>query len=631
MKRFLAIALVLSFILALSPLSVFADEYTGTCGEAVTWSLDTETGVLTISGTGDMTDYSTDWEIFTPWNDYNSLITAIIVEEGITSIGNDAFKWCTMAQSAVIPDGVISIGKNAFYNCSSLTDVVIPASVESIGTWAFGECHSIETITVDENNANYKSSENCLIEKETGILLYGSNTSVIPDDGSITAIGDFAFTGQKGLTSITIPDGVTHIGKQAFDRCTNLAEINIAESVKTFDVSSLSDTAITEIEIPDGVTVIPPGLFDGCASLTDVKLPEGIVYIGNGAFEDCDSLVNITLPDSVTSMGSYVFSGCSNLESIKLPDGITYFEWSIFEDCSSLVSVTLPKNLTNLNNYTFKNCNKLQSITIPESVTEINNLAFQNCTSLTSIVLPEGLTTIGNSAFYGCSNLKKVYLPETLTTVGSSAFENCNMLDTVVYAGFEEDWENITVDDDSLENVYQTTKCEHTWGEDIIIAGTCIEEGQIISPCENCEAKHYEYTELDPDNHVWDEGTVTDEPTCTEKGSVHHVCEGCGAECDKETDELGHDDGEWVFNDDGTKERKCTVCGEVLETLSADEYIPNDANGDGKVNMMDYILVKSVCLKGTDDENVYKHCDMTGDGRVNMFDYMAVKTAYFKK
>ncbi len=656
MKRFLAITLILSFALTLFPLGAFAEEYTGTCGEAVTWSLDSATGILTISGSGDMTDYNGDWELFAPWNNYNSTITGVIIEEGVTSIGNDAFSWCTSLMTAQIPESVTSIGKKAFNCCFALIDLYIPSSVESVGDMAFSGCKALETITVNEANSVFKSAGNCLIEKESGVLLCGSKLSIIPNDGSITAIAPRAFSDRAGLSgNVIIPEGVTSIGEQAFSGCEGITAITIPESIETIGSSAFYYCSkITEIVIPDSITVIPNSLlascrllekvtfsdkiteigisaFSDCASLTEIDIPETVQSIGRSAFYNCN-LTSIAIPEGVTSIDNSTFRYCSKLEEVSLPESLTSIGSDAFSDCSSLNGIVLPENLTVIDDYAFRNCKKLESITVPEGVTSINDGVFIGCTSLAEVVIPEGVTSIGSSAFSKCA-LTEITVPESVTSIGANAFSDCTNLDTVIYAGTEEDWEEIAIDDTNtiLNNAYTDTKCEHIWGEETEIDGTCVSVGKIITVCEICTAAHYEFTELNPDNHVWDEGTVIDEPTCTEKGSSAHVCEGCGAETAKEIDELGHDDGEWVFNDDGTKDRACTVCGEVLETLGADEHIPNDANGDGKVNMMDYILVKSVCLKGTDDESIFNHCDMTGDGRVNMFDYLAVKSAYFDK
>ena len=175
-------------------------------------------------------------------------LVSVTIPDGVTSIGYGAFWGCTSLTSVIIGNGVTSIGGAAFRDCTSLTSIIIPGSVTSIGDQAFGYCPSLERLTVAPGNPKYHSAGNCVIETATGTLIQGCNNSVIPSDGSVTSIGDYAFRGCTSLTSITIPDSVTSIGDHAFDNC----------------------TALTSIVIPDSVTSIGAYAFAYCDSLTSV-------------------------------------------------------------------------------------------------------------------------------------------------------------------------------------------------------------------------------------------------------------------------------------------------------------------------------------------------------------------------
>ena len=229
---------------------------------------------------------------------------------------------------------------------------------------------------------------------------------------SNNVIGSYAFAYCSGLTSLTLPAGITEIGDEAFYCCSGL----------------------TSLTLPAGITKIGSYAFAYCSGLTSLTLPDGITSIGSSAFSDCSGLTSLTLPAGITSIGSYAFSGCSGLTSLTLPDGITSIGSSAFSRCSGLTSLTLPAGITSIGSYAFDGCSGLTSLTLPAGITSIGDEAFAYCSGLTSLTLPDGITSIGSYAFSNCSGLTSIYVyAEKVPKIGSDAFEGVDAKRCTLY------------------------------------------------------------------------------------------------------------------------------------------------------------------------------------------------------
>ena len=323
----------------------------GDCGKNLTWVL-TEDGTLTISGEGEMANYSS--SSVAPWYSKRTKILSVVIEPGVTGVGAYAFYACLKLAEVELPEGMSYIGQGAFQDCANLKAVKIPEGVTSIGSSAFSDCSSLTSVS-------------------------------IPD--GVMSIGGSVFSGCSGLTSVSIPEGVTSIGMYALSGCSNLISVGI----------------------PDSVTSIGMYAFSGCSGLTSVSIPEGVTSIEFSVFYGCSSLTSVNIPDGVTSIGGSAFDGCSGLTSMSVPKGVTSIGMSAFEGCSNLTNVNIPEGVTSIEDRVFLGCSSLTNVSIPEGVTSIGGSAFSGCSGLTSVSIPEGVTSIGESAFYGCSNLKDVY------------------------------------------------------------------------------------------------------------------------------------------------------------------------------------------------------------------------------
>ena len=203
---------------------------------------------------------------------------------------------------------------------------------------------------------------------------------------------------------------------------------------KIGDYTFYGCSGLTSLTLPSGLTEIGEGAFAECSGLTSITLPSGVTSIGECAFIHCSGLTSITLPSGVTKIGNDAFQYCSGLTSLTLPSGLTEIGHGAFQYCSGLTSLTLPSGVTEIGDLTFTACSGLTSLTLPSGVTSIGDYAFYDCSGLTSITLPSGLTSIGDDAFQYCSGLTSIYVyTEKLPKMGSSVFGDCDAKKCTVY------------------------------------------------------------------------------------------------------------------------------------------------------------------------------------------------------
>ena len=310
-------------------------------------------------------------------------------------------------------------------------------------------------------------------EKYSGEVVIPSSITVEGKEYTVINIGNRAFEGCKGLTSVTIPNSVTSIGENAFGGCYRLTSVTIPNSVTKIGMSAFAGcSGLTSVTVGNSVTSIGDGAFYGCIGLTSVTIPNSVTSIGSSVFGYCSGLTSVTIPNSVTSIGGYAFERCSGLTSVTIPNSVTSIGNNTFQKCSGLTSVTIPNSVTSIGGSAFRECIGLTSITIPNSVTSIgdcallgcsglkdviivNNMfvhlpetysghysipenisqiiggAFHNCSGLTSVTIPNSVTRIGQEAFYECSGLTSLTIPNSVTSIGNSAFERCSGLTSV--------------------------------------------------------------------------------------------------------------------------------------------------------------------------------------------------------
>lgn len=413
LSMLLATTIVLgSFVLSVSnvkfvdfTLKASAESATsGSCGENATWSYNETTKTLTISGTGEMDDYEELAAYTYPWR-FSEDAENIVIENGITNIGEYAFAGFEVLKNVTIANTVTGISDSSFRYCTSLESITLPDSVTSIDSGAFSNCKSLKNINISDNiidisagafyNTSYFNNESnwendALYIKQ--ILIAGKDTikgSYKIKDGT-KVISSYAFSGNESITDISVPKSVISIGNRVFRWCSSLANISV-------DAANPNYTSV------DGV------LFN--------KAKTEIICYPAGT-----KASNYTIPNSVTSISVCAFGFCQNLTNITIPNGVT----SIGDDA-------------------FENSQNLTDITIPNSVTNIGSSAFWGCSALESITIPNSVISVDDYAFYDCSALKSVTISDSVTSIGLAAFNSNESLSDVYYTGSEEEWNSISI------------------------------------------------------------------------------------------------------------------------------------------------------------------------------------------
>lgn len=548
----------------------------GTCGENLTYSLDLDYGELTISGTGEIRSP-------TAWKEHKESIISVIIENGVTSIGQKAFSDYPNLISVQIPNSMVSIGVVAFEWCTSLANINIPNSVTTIGIRAFEGCSNLSNINIPN---------------------------------SVINIGQGAFYGCKSLTTIKIPNSVTSIAEGTFAECHKLASV----------------------DIPNSVISIGDGAFSHCRSLINVEMSDNLTSIGSQAFEFCGNLINLEIPNTVTSIGAWAFCYCTSLTNINIPNGITCINRDVFSGCKSITNIKIPNSVTSIGYQAFQGCSNLKKLEIPNSVTSIGDKALSGCSNLSCITclnpFPPAceeftfynvltskcklLVPIGSESAYSAANGWKEFSEilgiETEVDPNPETYSAFVINDTTVMAG------SAFTMPVELKNSCEVTafQCDIYLPEGITLQ-------------KNNKDKY----EISLDENRKDDHTITiaEQPD----GSIRIVVASLSSSTFSGTEGTLFNMGLLVA-DDTSGEKNIAIknvyiseangkrhdLADAEATVTIQTYTPADVNNDGMIAIDDVVLTINTVLGNVPENFVFDAADMNGDGRILIDDVVRI-------
>ncbi|MBR1878040.1 MAG: leucine-rich repeat domain-containing protein [Paludibacteraceae bacterium] len=452
----------------------FAMDLSGTCGKdnALSWVYQPSSGMLAVIGSGELTENYT-------FSLVAKEMKTLMISEGITAIGYDAFGASTNLVSLTLPTTLTEIGEFAFSDCAALASVTIPAGVTKIGTAAFMNCTSLTSIIIPEGVTDLGSG--ATFQGCTGLssVVWNAKNATISSDNEgnkysifngLDAITSFSF-GQKveaipyalclglaGITEISIPNSVTSIGIAAFEDCTGLTQLTIPESVNSIGQEAfLGCTKLDTLRILNGNAIVDAYTLYECQNLRYVEAPAstfntyvarysqwfstklGTVVVNGGTLTPTGfaqielSSGTLSVLDlekaNVSSLREEQFSIYRKLTELRLPASLNTVGYAIAADAYYLKAITIPAYVTEIDDRAFDNCRSLTTVEFAgNAITRIGNWAFYNCHELTDITLPDGVEEIGSAAFYGCAYMQTAHIPASVRSIGDNTFAFCSKL-----------------------------------------------------------------------------------------------------------------------------------------------------------------------------------------------------------
>ncbi len=502
-------------------------EKSGSCGNNASWTLNEETGLLTITGSG---------EIKSGWGSYIGDIVNVEIQEGITSISSYTFSGCASLRSIIIPSGVTSIGEAAFYGCTALQSMSLPASVTTISCGAFYNCTNC-TFYLPDDIAYIHEGNSYSSDMYAYGSFYNCQGKIFCSFGSKTA----EQLGKAGYWFFTADN----------------PDVRIKQSKYGEIYASGKNKNAVSVIVPEGVTILDYDAFSGYTAMTSISLPSTLKTVYSRAFDNCSSLKSLTIPSELSG-GIGASTGLTSLQYVSAPKGVfAYFDNGKWGSCGDTVYFHIDNDgaltitgsgemwdveQTSAPFKSFELSNKtvnVSSVTIAQGITSIGEYAFYNCNGLKEVTIPNSVTRIGKDAFTSCYNLVSISIPDSVIEIGYPFLNKTATIIIPTCNSYAHKWAK-----DNTNNNIQVEAHQNIVADDAKDA-TCTEDGLTAGKhCSVCnEVIIQQSTISGGHNYVTDQSIA---PTCTETGL--------------------------------TEGKHCSVCGEVF---AAQEVIP--ANGHTEV------------------------------------------------
>lgn len=507
-------------------------------------------------------------------------IKKITIPENIKTIEKSTFSSCEYLEEVVFPDGLESIGNSAFYNCKSLKTVSLPDSLKSIGYQAFSFSGLRGSIRIPASLSEIQydaffSTELSVYEVSKDNKYYSTENGILFDKEKKTVI---SCPSKSSITECVLPDTVTTIKENAFYQCGLLKSITIPDSVKEIEKYTFYEcTSLKKVIFPSKLLVIDTAAFAECSALSEINLPEGLENINERAFSNT-AVESISIPESVKKVDNTAFYNCSKLKNVKISPYLQNFE------------ITGGRNEINIEYLASDNTTIVDGIIYSGDMSTLINYPLNPNAENDEFTLPDTVTKIGNNAFEG-TYLRKITLSKNLKYIGDNAFSGCKALEEIDYNGSSPEFG---------KGVFY--ECRQLYRFELPEKISVIPE-DTFGECTGISTAR-----------------IPDDVEVLEKGSMPCILKevyipSSVTEIDKEAFSFSH--LSLICGEEGSYAEKFASENNI-KFIADSEEINGDVNGDGKINIIDLIKLKTYLLGSSTDSKI--KTDVNKDGKTSITD-----------